>query len=131
MTIRKSRSKMLAALDAELEAKAQKLVASMKDTRARAERFLEEQRLKSEAARIAGEPDYFGLSLEEVARVLSARAKALEAETVADKRAAQVEELSLLRLPVRKIAEQLGLSYYYVVELRRKLGVSRARPRRK
>lgn len=131
MIVRKSRSKKLAALDAELEAKTQKLIASMKDTRDRADRFLDEQRLKSEAARIAGEPDYYGLSLDDVAAVLSARAKTLEAETVADRRAAQVEELSLLRVPVRKIAEQLGLSYYYVVELRRKIGVSRSRPRRK
>lgn len=131
MAFRKSRSKKLAALDAELEARHAAIIAGMHQRLARVRELAEESKLKSQAARLAKEPDYWGVPTDDVVKALKARIRGDRAETVADRRAAKVEELSLLRVPARKIAEQLGLSYYYVIELRRKLGVSRARPRRK
>ncbi|WP_372732416.1 hypothetical protein [Novosphingobium sp.] len=130
MTLRKSRSKKLAALDAEIEATMQKAIATINKTNADVRQYLENQRLKSEAARLAGEPDYAGLTIEDALAVAKARSKAANAYTESERRAAKVEELSLLRVPVRKIAKQLGLSYGYVVQLRRKLGLSKARPRK-
>jgi len=130
MKVPKRRSRKLAAIDAEIEAKASEIIARMDASRAHVEQVLAEARLKSHAARLAKEPDYFGLTMDEALAVAKAKLRYAQAETDAERRAAKVEELSIVRMPVRKIAEQLGLSYYYVVELRRKLGVSQTRTRK-
>lgn len=50
-------------------------------------------------------------------------------DTVAGRRRAEIIRLSLDGVPVKQIAAEVGLAYYYVVQLRARLGLSK--PRRK
>lgn len=57
------------------------------------------------------------------------RDRAKARSDLAEQRRAQVVELSRQGVPVRQIAERLGIAYNYVVQLRAELNVPRKRVR--
>lgn len=120
-------SSALAQIDAEANAKAQRLVARIKGAEARAKAKLAELALQQEAAKLRGEPCFAEMPIDQLVTVLKARQRAVAAETVSQRRRATVQWMSIAGQSVQQIADATGMTYLSVVQLRRQLGVSRKR----
>lgn len=125
--MRRSRSPILRAMDAEIEAEIERQVARNDAMRSKVQARLEQYRLAGEARRLAGDTSFLDFPIETVAAILKAAHRAATARTQSERRQAKIEELSLRGMSVRQIADEVGLTYHYVVQVRRKLGVSRPR----
>ena len=129
--VRRPRARELRALDAEAEVKANRIIDEFKAGMARAEAMLAEYQVRVQAGELREELSLQDLPMEDAVRLVRARRRELLAKTDAERRRAQVEWMSVIGSPVDRIAEKTGLSYLYVVQLRRRLGLSPKRSRSK
>ena len=112
---------------------AQQFLERMRAIRAQAKERLEELQSreldKEIEAKLAAHPKADSIEVRKVVAVLRKLRCSTETTTQAERRRMEIIRMSLAGSPVAEIAEALGLSYYYVVQLRRELGLSK--PRRK
>lgn len=130
MKARPFRSRALAAIDAQINAKAEALLARMAATRARMQEELDAARAVDIEKTLAAHPNADSLEFQKLIAAIQKYNRTGARRTEADRRRANIIRMSLSGMSVRLIAEEVGLSYYYVVQLRRELGLSKRRKRR-
>ena len=124
------KARALVELDRQIEAEIDRQVSIIDNVMAKMRSELDGHRLEAEARRLKGDPSFHDMPVKTVIAMLRAAHRAETALTKAARRRAKIEELSLRGHSVAQIAERVGLSYYYVVQVRRSLGVSSKRERR-
>lgn len=125
--MRKSRSRAVAEIDTQTNAKVDAILAQMDRTRQKVQEKLSAARAVDLEKMLAAHPDADGLDFQKLIAAMQKLESIGTDRTMADERRAEIIRMSLAGISVGQMAEKLGLSYYYVVQVRRELGLSRPR----
>lgn len=127
MKVRKSRSRAVAEIDAQINAKAEAIIARVKRTNDKIQEELNAAQTADLEKKLAAHPNANNFERQKLIAAIQKFNRMGADRTMADERRAEVIRMSLAGMHVGQMADNLGLSYYYIVQLRRSLGLSRAR----